>query len=230
MRLAAAAALALLALPAAAEITAARFSAPNDRYDHDILGETPDWGALDLSLTDGRTLRYRLPEALVFEDIEPRLADLDGDGAPEVIVVEASPARGARLAVWGETGRVAAGPHYGQPHRWLAPLGAADLDGDGRVEIAYIDRPHLAKVLVVVRLDGGRLVPLAEAPGLTNHRIGDALIQGGIAWCGAGAVIVTATADWTGVAETRFDGRRLTTRVVGPYEGPESLERRLGCN
>src|SRR5690606_33675671 len=128
--------------------------------------------------------RIVLPHTRVFEDIEPRLADLDGDGAPEAIVVETDLDRGARLAVYDAGGLVAATPFIGRRHRWLAPVGAADLDGDGRVEIAYVETPHLGKTLKIVRLVGDDLQPVAEAPGLTNHRIGDPFIQGRIATCG----------------------------------------------
>jgi hypothetical protein len=218
-----AAVLALAGLPAGAEIVSADFADPTGRYDHAVLGDALEWGALRLRLSDGRRLTFRLPESLVFEDLSPRLADLDGDGSPEVVVVEASLTGGARLAIWDETGRVAATGHYGQPHRWLAPAGVADLDGDGMAEIAYVDRPHLAKVLKVVRLRGDRILPVAEAPGLTNHRIGDAFIQGGILTCGGVAHVVTATADWRGVALTSFAGGQAKTRVVGDYGGPDSL-------
>lgn len=229
MRAGIALACALLAVPAAAEVTSARYSQPTTRYDHGVLGDAVEWGALDLSLDDGRTLRFSLPETMVFEDLTPRLADLDGDGAPEVIVVESSVTDGARLAVWGEAGRIAATAHYGQRNRWLAPVGAADLDGDGRVEIAYVDRPHLARVLRILRLEGGRLTELASTEGLTNHRIGDAFIQGGIAECGEGPVIFTATADWSGVAATTFSAGTLSTEVVGRYSGAGSLARAVDC-
>ena len=218
-----AAILACAGLPACADIVAAGYAGPTGRYDHAVLGDALEWGALTLRLSDGRRLTFRLPESLVFEDIAPRLADLDGDGSPEVVVVEASLTEGARLAVWDETGRVAATAHYGQPHRWLAPAGIADLDGDGMTEIAYVDRPHLGMVLKVVRLRGDRIIPVAEAPGLTNHRIGDAFIQGGIVVCDGVARVATATADWRGVALTSFAGGRVETRVVGEYRGPDSL-------
>ncbi|MFM2354471.1 MAG: hypothetical protein RLZZ528_207 [Pseudomonadota bacterium] len=221
-----AAAFALAGVPAGADIVTADYAEPTGRYDHAVLGDALEWGALVLRLSDGRRLTYRLPETLVFEDLEPRLADLDGDGAPEVVVVEASLTAGARLAVWDETGRVAATAHYGQPHRWLAPAGIADLDQDGQAEIAYVDRPHLARVLEVVRLEGDKIVPVAETAGLTNHRIGDAFIQGGIVDCGGTPHVVTATADWQGIALTSFPQGRAVTQVVGGYAGPDSLRPR----
>ena len=137
-----AAALAGLASAAmAVGVTEARYLEPTDRYGHAILGDAIEWGALEMQTADGPVL-IRLPETHVFEDTAPRLADLDGDGDFEVIVVETAIAEGARLSVYDETGLVAATPHIGRTHRWLAPVGAVDLDGDGAVEIAYVDRPH----------------------------------------------------------------------------------------
>jgi hypothetical protein len=55
------------------------------------------------------------------------------------------------LTPWPDVRLLAATPHIGSANRWLAPIGAADLDGDGRVEIAYVDRPHLARTLRIWR-------------------------------------------------------------------------------
>ncbi|AMY69968.1 FG-GAP repeat domain-containing protein [Frigidibacter mobilis] len=215
-------------LTRAEPILGAQYAAPTDRYPHGALGDDLEWGALVLTL-DGRQRRFTLPDELVFEDTAPRLADLDGDGAPEVIVVESHAAQGARLAVWGAGGRLAATPFIGTRFRWLAPLGAADLDGDGRVEIAYVETPHLGRVLRLARLEGGWLVPLADLPGLTNHSFGDPQIQGGIALCPGGAVIVTADADWRRVLHTRWQDGRLRAEDAGRYTGPASLVPDRAC-
>ncbi|MFN0114914.1 MAG: FG-GAP repeat domain-containing protein [Paracoccaceae bacterium] len=216
-------------VPVVAEIASARFAEPTDRYDHAILGDAIEWGALLLRLRDGRRITFRLPDAMVFEDLSPRLADLDGDGAPEVIVVETFLDRGARLAVWDETGRIAATDALGETHRWLAPAGAGDLDGDGRAEVAYVETPHRTGTLRIVRLVGGRLAEVASASGLSNHRIGDDYIQGGIAICPDGPVIVTADTGWSRVVATRLEGGRLRPGDRGPYRGPASLGPKRAC-
>ena len=163
----------LLAAPAPAvaseTITTARYAEPTTRYDHAVLGDDVEWGALVLTLAPcdgcaGRKVTLRLPPERVFEDLAPRL--ITGDhGRPLAMVVESDTAKGARLALYDGTGLYAATPFIGQRHRWLAPLGAADLDGDGHLEIAYIDRPHLAKTLRVWRLRAGKLTQLPPPKG-----------------------------------------------------------------
>ncbi|WP_372605203.1 FG-GAP repeat domain-containing protein [Actibacterium sp.] len=212
------------ATAAQADITGARYADPTTRYDHGILGDAVEWGALELTMDRGKTRRIVLPESRVFEDLEPRLVDLDNDGAPEVITIETDLNRGARLAIYGAKGLIAATPFIGSTHRWLAPLGAADLDGDGKVEIAYIDRPHLTKLLRVWRYDRGALTLVAEKTGLTNHSIGQDFISGGIRDCGAGPEIITANADWSRVIATRLAGGKLTSRTLETRSLPAAVD------
>jgi hypothetical protein len=201
-------------LAASAEIVSASYAEPTPRYQHGVFGETEEWGALAFGLSDDQRMILRLPETRVFEDIAPRLADLDGDGAPEMIVVETDLSLGARLAIYDEAGFVAATSFIGQTHRWLAPIGVADLDGDGLIEIAYIDRPHLARLLRVWRFQDGTLVEVAQVEGLTNHRLGDPAIGGGLRDCGAGPEMITANARWSRLVASRLVGGRIESRFV----------------
>lgn len=209
-------------------IVSADYAAPTDRYAHGILGDAIEWGALVIA-TDTEVRTFTLPDNRVFEDLAPRLVDLDLDGTPEVLVVETLASEGAQLAIYDETGKVASTPHIGQTNRWLAPVGAADLDGDGMVEIAYIDRPHLAKTLRVWRFTGGVLVPVADLPGLTNHRIGERDIGGGLRDCGTGPEMITANADWTKVMATVLSQDQLRTREIGAHVDRSSFALALDC-
>jgi hypothetical protein len=220
-------------------ITQARYAEPTTRYDHGVLGDAVEWGALKLTVDmcfdcEGKMIRdftIRLPENRVFEDIAPRLVEIDGDGpSREVMVVETDRDLGARLAIYTENGLLAATPFIGTPKRWLAPLGAADLDGDGLIEIAYIDRPHLTRTLKIWRYEQGvGLTPVAEQPGLTNHRIGEDFISGGIRDCGNIPEIITANADWTRLIASTLRNGRIASRDIAPFTGPDSFAAALTC-
>ncbi|WP_309665694.1 VCBS repeat-containing protein [Tabrizicola sp.] len=223
-------------------VLSAEFVQPTTRYDHGILGDAIEWGGLqilvvpcaqilgcfDEGTVSNEVLRITLPASRVFEDLETRLADLDNDGAPEVIVVETDIALGASLAVYGPEGKIAATPYIGQTHRWLAPAGIADFDGDGRVEIAYVDRPHLLASLVFVRLEGDRLVEIARVADVTNHRIGDDFISGGVRDCGAGQELVLASKDWARMLRVRWAKAGPVAADIGAWPGG-GLQRLPGC-
>lgn len=123
---------------------------------------------------DGRREAVSAGKDAVFEDIEPRIADL-GDGE-KVLAVKSYLAAGAALAVIGErAGRfavLAETPPIGSPHRWLNPAGIADFDGDGAVEIALVKMPHALGELQLWRWQSGRLALIASVEDTSNHAIG----------------------------------------------------------
>jgi len=229
--------LALIALPqtTVAEITRAQFDGATTRYPHGVLGDDVEYTTLRIEHegvdASFGVVEVQLPDDHVFEDLAPRLWDITGDGMPEVVVVEADMARGAQLAVYNSTGdKIAATPHIGEKNRWLAPIGAADLDGDGHIELAYIDRPHLAKTLRIWRFHYGKLVEVAAAPGLTNHLIGEDVITSGLRDCGQGAEIVTVNADWSRIIAARLDpGGSISRRDLGPFDMQTRLGPALDC-
>lgn len=113
------------------------------------------------------------PEA-VFEDREPRLADLDG-GA-KILVIKSYQTKGSALAVVakGDGGWrvVAETPPIGQPQRWLNPAAVAAFEGDGKPTIALVRTPHVEGVLQLWAYDAGKLVLRHEARGYSNHAFG----------------------------------------------------------
>jgi hypothetical protein len=150
--------------------------APTERYDHGVLGDAVEAGGLLVRLKDGGERQLLLPETQVFEDLEPRLADLDRDGEDEILVVRSSLDAGAVLTAYGlvddELKLIAEGPNHLPLHRWLNPIGVADFDGDGTVEVAYVETPHIGGILRILSLQDGRLVEEASWAGFSNHEIG----------------------------------------------------------
>ncbi|MFW2588292.1 FG-GAP repeat domain-containing protein [Sagittula sp. SSi028] len=205
-------------------VTQAEYDTPTGRYGHRVLGAEGEYADLVLGRDDESTLRISLPHTQVFEDIAPLVVDMDGDACAEVVTVVSSVDAGAKLAIYDATGQtIAQTPPIGRRNRWLAVIGAADLDGDGAIEVAYIDRPHLAKTLRIWRYGDSGLTQVAAAQGLTNHQIGWDYIAGGLRDCGEGPEMILASADWSRLMAVRFDGQ-ISARDLGPYAADAARE------
>ena len=228
-------------VPAAADIVDAKYAGRTSIYGHEVV-PGGEYGALEIQLDDGRIMGVSpIPEMAVFEDTSPRLVDVDGDGSPEIITVISYLQQGAAIRIWDESPVLddpsipplkvlAEGEPIGTRFRWLAIVGAADLDGDGSIEIAYVDRPHLAKTLRIVNIDGDSLVEKASAGGVTNHRIGEADIAGGIRDCGNGPEMLMASADWSNMLAVTYDGSEISARSIGEDTSRPAFARALACD
>ncbi len=158
------------------DIAQAWFTRPTDRYAHGILGDAIEAGGLAVTTRDGKTLELVLPRQFVFEDRQARLRDLDGDGRDEVVVVLTSVTEGGALAIYGVRDgaivKLAQTPHIGRSNRWINPAEFTDLDGDGRIEITAVWKPHLARELQAWRYANGKLTHVTTIEGYSNHEIG----------------------------------------------------------
>ena len=204
-----------------------------DRYAHGVLGDAIEPSALIVSDENDCTYSVVLDQTHVFEDLAPRLADIDGVAGVEVITVRSHRHYGAQLAIYqladNKFKLKTSTPYIGTSNRWLAPVGIADLNNDGHMDIAYVDRPHLAKTLRVWSYQNGKLHQIASKAGYSNHRIGEDFISGGLRICNQKIAMVTADASWRRIVETTMEDNKLVSKDVGEFQGAESLSNALHC-
>lgn len=161
----------------AGDIRKAWYAAPNTRYDHGILGDRIEGGSLIAVGGDGKKYEYILENTRVFEDLTPRIADLDGDGTNEIVTIRSSLTKGSAVAIFGlRKGKLELLDHSGEigrPHRWLNIAGIARLFGSSRPVIAWVETPHIGGTLHIARFEGGKLLEIRSAQsGFSNHFIG----------------------------------------------------------
>lgn len=157
---------------------------PTLRYPHRALGSPVHAGSVQ-ALVRSRSgewvlVERTLPLNRVYEDRVPRIVDLNRDGSEEIVLIEADLLKGAALVVLGiehtPRGPVlterARGPFVGSSFRWLNPVGVADFDGDGHLDLASVVTPHIGGVLQLLHVRPGSLVPFASAMDVSNHRMG----------------------------------------------------------
>ena len=217
----------------------AEFATPTDRYPHNIMGRRKAHTDLIVDLApcrdcgaQGETLAIRLPVSLVFEDFAPRLVDLNRDGRNEILVVESDQGKGARLALWEVTGdaraprlvRGATTEFIGTRFRWLAPIGAADFDGDGAIELAYVETPHRDRILRIVRREGATLRQIMAVAGVTNHAIGQEMVQSRVENCADGPTIFALNASGDRVLSVQIRDGAGVVMDRGPAERRDHLD------
>lgn len=158
------------------------YAQPTTRYQHGVLGDAVEGGSLVAIDHLGQQFELVLPTSQVFEDITPRVVDLDGDGRNEVVTIRSGLSDGASVVVYaiadGALIERAATAPIGQPNRWLSIAGIADFRGDGSRQIAIVKTPHIGGVLELLALQGDRLASLyPPRSGYSTHVIGSRILS-----------------------------------------------------
>lgn len=214
----------------------AYYSNATEIYGHGVLGDRIEAGALRaMTPTTGPcdSMVY-LGDQAVFEDVTPRIADVTGDGLNDVIAIETRLDAGASLAIYGMANdtfvKLASTPHIGIPNRWLAPAGIADFDGDGVLDVAYVETPHIGGTLRIWSFRDNRPREIAAAFGFSNHRIGENFITGGARDCGAGPELVLPDMAWRRTLAARLDGGEIAIKVLAEDADPGTIARAMECS
>jgi len=163
------------------DIVDAWLAEPTERLRHGILGDNVEAAAVRVRTRDGLVLSYRLSGDSAFEDLYPRVVDIDNDGHDEVLLVHSRPRVGASVLMLGVRNGalvpLAETEPVGEPNRWLNPVGVADVNGNGRLELLVVLTPHVGGTLVAYRYDGQRFTEISRTGGVSNHQIGSRAMQ-----------------------------------------------------
>jgi hypothetical protein len=195
-------------------IRQAWYTQPTGRYGHGVLGDRIEGGGLAVIDERGRRHDMTLARTHVFEDLTPRIADLDGDSIKEVVTIRSDTSAGAAIAVYemraGKLVERASIPPIGLAHRWLNIAGIADYTGDGRRDIAIIKTPHIGGRYELWTLEAAGLVRIASTRGFSNHTLGSREL----------GLSATADVDGDGVVDLVVpDARRASLRVLSAAGG-----------
>ncbi len=154
----------------------AQYAMPTEKYRHGIMGDRIEAEQL-VVVVDGVFYDLILDDNYVYEDIRPRLYDVDGDGALEVITIRSDVSLGAGIAIYKVTGdQLVEYAHVeviGHINNWLNIVTIDDLDDDGVVEIVWIQTPHIGGILKVAKMKAGTLEVIDVLAGYSNHGIGE---------------------------------------------------------
>jgi len=151
------------------------------RYDHGALGDTVEGGSLVVvDVRRGRVATtVTLDPPAVFEGLSPLVADVDGDGTPELVTTVATAADGARVRVYDTDGtELATGPVDGPG--WRHQLCVAPVGPDDTPELAVVRRPHVDWTVEFYRLADGDLTVTATREGYATHVYGSRNLDGGL--------------------------------------------------
>jgi len=166
-------------------IVKAMLSCATGRYAHGVLGDAIEAGCLIVEDDSQQVYQLDLPDHQVFEDLIPRIADINGDKRNDVVLVRSEQQQGAALTIYTleqsasatSLKELAATPPIGTGNRWLAPVGIADFNNDGNADIAYIQTPHIGGILKVWSIIDNDFQQIAQSRGFSNHRIGSTRVS-----------------------------------------------------
>lgn len=151
----------------------AQYAKPTEKYPHGVMGDNVEAEQL-VVVVRGEFYDLTLEPQYLFEDIRPRLYDVDQDGELEFVTIRTHMDKGAGIAIYkvleGELVEYAHVPEVGISNRWLNPVTIHDLDDDGVVELVWVQTPHIGGIIKVAKFNPGEMTVLAESSLYSNHK------------------------------------------------------------
>ena len=158
---------------------------PTTSYDHSIAGDDLEASAIVLVETDPeqrvtKTIPITAPD--VIEGISAIWADVDNDGAREVIVTLSNRQTGARIVVYREDGTLLAESQpIGLGYRWRHQIAVAQFEPNKPPLLVDVRTPHIGGIVEFLELNDGKLVNVKEYRGFSTHSIGSRNLDLGLA-------------------------------------------------
>lgn len=154
----------------------AQYAGPTMRYTHGVMGDIIEGTQLIVN-EKGQFYELQLDSDFVFEDLRPRLVDIDGDGELEFLCIRTQVEKGAGIVIYhienDELKEFAQVEEIGKANRWLNYVAVEDLDNDGELELVWIQTPHIGGILKVAKIEKGALTVLDETSLYSNHAFGE---------------------------------------------------------
>ena len=153
----------------------AQYAEPVSRYNHGILGDAIEASQLVVNVA-GKFYQIELSEQFVFEDIRPRLVDVDLDGTLEFVCIRTNIDLGAGIVIYkiqnNTLKQYAFVEEIGNRNRWLNIVTINDLDEDGTIELVWVQTPHIGGILKVAKIESGKMEVIDQSILYSNHAIG----------------------------------------------------------
>lgn len=165
--------------------------ATNNRYVHGILGDSVEGYEVTLLRWNNGLMEVALVadtlsgDDMVFEQLAPMWADVNGDGIDDLVTTIAASGNGAAMRVYflganaaGEVVNVlstAESPFIGRGGRWLHQLAVGPLGPNGETELVEIRTPHIGGIVRYYRYNNDEnklnLVASTTNAVYTSHEI-----------------------------------------------------------
>ncbi len=158
---------------------------PTARYDHGIAGDEFEASGIVLVETEPefrviQTIPIGAPD--VIEGISAIWADIDNDGARDIIVTLSNNQSGSRIVAFREDGTLLAeSVPIGLGYRWRHQIAVAAFEPNKPPLLVDVRTPHIGGIVEFLQFNNGKLEVVNEINGFSTHSIGSRNLDSALA-------------------------------------------------